>query len=143
MNAPDAERKILVLIAGALWSIVGLWLLWAAARWIIPNVSEYNILLIAAGFATGLIIYRFGFSRLVATNISRIFSQAPGKEKVCIFSFQNTKSYIMIMIMIGLGYILRHLPVSKLYIAPVYIAIGLALLLSSLIYYRRMGDHRE
>ncbi len=138
MNAPVAKRKTLVLIAGALWSLVGLWLIITALRWLIPLPEFYPILWPTIGIIFGVIIYRFGFSKLVTINISRIFSQSPGKEKVCIFSFQNTKSYVIIIAMIVLGYILRHLPVAKIYIVPIYTAIGLALLLSSLIYYRRL-----
>jgi hypothetical protein len=138
MKTPAVKRKILVLIAGLLWSVVGLWLLTTAGGWIIPLESSYRPLSIAVGAMAGVIIYYFGFSKLVAVNISRIFTQAPGKDKVCLFSFQDTKSYFIIIFMIGLGSILRHLPVSKIYIAPVYVAIGLALLLSSLIYYKRL-----
>jgi len=127
-----------VLAAGVVWSIVGLGLLGAALRWTAPFQNNYHSLWLIAGVGAGLIVYRFGFSRLVATNISRIFSQAPGKDKVCFFSFQNTKSYLTIIVMIALGYTLRHLPIPKLYIAPIYTAIGLALFLSSLIYYRRL-----
>ena len=138
MQVPDAKRTTLVFIAGGLWSAVGLWLMITAMRWMTPPPEYYPFLWPVLGMVAGLVIYRYGFSRLVAVNISRIFSQAPGKEKVCVFSFQNTKSYFVIMIMIGLGYILRHLPIAKYYISPIYIAIGLGLLLSSLIYYRRL-----
>ena len=138
MKTPAAKREVLVLTAGLVWSAVGLWLIATAVRWIIPFESGYSLSWLIVGGAAGVVIYRYGFSRLAATNISRIFLQAPGKDKVCLFSFQNTKSYFIIIIMICLGYLLRHLPVSKVYIVPVYSAIGLALLLSSLNYYRRL-----
>jgi hypothetical protein len=138
MKPPVAKRKVLVLLAGIVWSLVGLGLLIAAGYWTRPILSQYHYLWLAAGIFGGLIIHRFGFSRLVAINIDRIFSQAPGKDKVCLFSFQNTRSYFLVIIMIALGYTLRHLPISKLYIAPIYSAIGFALILSSLVYYRRL-----
>ncbi len=138
MKAPAAQRKVLVFVAGLVWSVVGAALIAVAVRWAIPLLSDYHLLWLAAGLIGGYIIYRFGFSRLVAVNIQRIFAQAPGKDKVCIFSFQNTKSYVMIVVMILMGYTMRHLPIPKLYLSPVYTAIGLALLLSSLIYYRRL-----
>jgi len=140
MKTPAVNRKALVLTAGAVWSIVGLALLAAAIHWLAPLREYYQILLLIAGVSGGLLIYRFGFSRLVAINIERIFSQAPGKEKVCFFSFQNSRSYFMVLIMIAMGYTLRHLPISKLYIAPIYAAIGLALVLSSLRYYRCLNS---
>jgi hypothetical protein len=88
--------------------------------------------------AAGITIYLFGFSKLAAVNLSRIYEQAPGKEKVCVFAFQNTRSYIIIVIMMGMGYGLRHSSIPKTYLAPLYLAIGLALLLSSLKYYRHL-----
>lgn len=138
MKAPEAKRRTLVFAAGVVWSVVGLIMLVAAIRWMAPFQEQYHFLWLIGAIAAGFLIYRFGFSRLVAANISRIFSQAPGKDKVCFFSFQNTKSYILILFMIALGYTLRHLPIPKLYLAPIYAAIGLALILSSLIYYRRL-----
>lgn len=138
MKAPAAQRKVLVFVAGLVWSAVGAALIAVAIRWAVPLSKDYHLLWLAAGATGGYIIYRFGFSKLVAVNIQRIFSQAPGKDKVCVFSFQNTKSYLMIIIMIIMGYTLRHLPIPKLYLSPVYVAIGMALVLSSLIYYRRL-----
>jgi len=40
--------------------------------------------------------------------------------------------------MMSLGYGLRHSGIPKTYLAPIYIAIGLALTLSSLLYYNRL-----
>jgi hypothetical protein len=138
MKAPAADRKVLVLVAGAVWSIVGIALVIAAVGWTVPVLADYHLLWLGAGVIGGYIIHRFGFSRLVTVNIQRIFSQSPGKDKVCVFSFQNTKSYIMIIVMILMGYTLRHLPIPRLYLSPVYSAVGIALLLSSLMYYRRL-----
>jgi hypothetical protein len=137
MNAPVAKRKTLVLLAGIVWSAVGTGLMVAAAYWVLPYHSV-ELPWIIAGCIAGVIIFRFGFSRLVKVNITRIFAQAPGKDRVCLFAFQNTRSYIIVIVMMAMGYTLRHLPISKMYIMPIYAAIGLAMLLSSLIYYRHL-----
>jgi len=138
MKTPAAHRKVLVFIAGLVWSVVGAALMIAAIRWAIPLLNDYHLLWIAVGVVGGYVIHRFGFSKLVAVNIRRIFSQSPGKDRVCVFSFQNARSYIVIGIMIVMGYTLRHLPIPRLYVSPVYMAVGLALVLSSLVYYRRL-----
>ena len=56
-------------------------------------------------------------------------------DKSCVFAFQAWKSYLIIAFMIGLGIFLRHSAFPRHYLAVIYLAVGLALLLSSLLYY--------
>lgn len=135
MEAPAAERKTLVLLAGILWSAVGFGLIGTALNWI--KKFDYLLLLsITAAMAAGGAISHFGFSPLARKNLARIYAQAPGKDKVCLFAFQNRRSYLLLGVMIFLGYLLRHSPLPKTYLTPIYIAIGLALNFASVIYYR-------
>ncbi len=138
MKSPAADRKVLVLTAGVIWSIIGLILSAVGIRWIVLAHHE-AIIPALIGIAAGLAFYRWKFSRLSAKNIKRIFAGWPGQAKVCIFAFQSTGGYIMIAAMMLLGYTLRHLPIQKIYLAPLYLAIGLGLVLSSLQYYRAVG----
>jgi hypothetical protein len=138
MKAPSVDREVLVLTAGVVWSAVGLVLILAAAVWLIS--SHLGVIIPASiGAVGGVIVYRYGFVRLARRNLIRIYQQAPGKEKVCMFAFQNTRSYVIAAFMMAMGYGLRHLPISKIYLAPVYSAIGLALFLSSLQYYHHFS----
>jgi hypothetical protein len=45
---------------------------------------------------------------------------------------------VIIIVMMVLGYTLRHLPIPRVYLAPIYLGIGLGLFLSSLKYYARL-----
>lgn len=137
MKTPAAKRKVLVLLAGILWSAVGLVLMAVSIKWSMSAPGEI-IYFIIPGLLVGILVYRFGFLKLVITNLERIFSQAPGKEKVCIFAFQDTRSYIIMMIMMLMGYTLRHAPISRVFLVPIYLTVGLGLLLSSLHYYHRL-----
>ena len=141
MKAPAASRRILVLVAGIVWSLVGVALTLVALIWSAAGIRA-SIPLLVAGLVLGWLVYRYGFSRLVKKNLLRIYEQAPGKEKVCIFAFQNMRSYFIIIMMMGFGYVLRHLPIGKIYIAPIYLMIGVALLLSSLGYYSDFAERR-
>jgi hypothetical protein len=134
MKTPAADRKVLVLLAGFVWSLVGLGLVAAGVFWMVAHHGNVAATL-AVSVVGGAIVFRFGFSKLVTVNLERIYSQSPGKKKVCIFSFQNRRSYFIVAIMISMGYALRHSPLPKIYLAPVYMTIGLGLLLSSLRYY--------
>ncbi|SYZ74127.1 conserved membrane hypothetical protein [Candidatus Zixiibacteriota bacterium] len=134
MNAPAAKREVLVLTAGLIWSAVGLALLIVSFGWLRSGMTAIAVD-VTAGIIGGYLIYRVGFSRLARKNLKRIYEQSPGKEKVCFFAFQNVRSYFIVIIMIALGYTLRHSPLPKVYLAPIYMTIGLALLLSSLLYF--------
>jgi hypothetical protein len=137
MQAPSARRSILILIAGLVWSAVGLGLMVAAARWLLMS-DEYAWAALFLGLVGGWLIYSLGFAGLVRKNLERIRQLAPQKDHICAFAFQHWRSYIVVVIMIMLGYTLRHLPVARVYIAPVYLAIGLGLSLASLHYYRQL-----
>jgi hypothetical protein len=137
MKAPAARRETLVLVAGIVWSLVGLTLVSIAVAWLVIS-PRYVLLMVLSGAVAGYAIYRFGFSHLARINLVRIYAQAPQKDKVCVFAFQNTRSYLLVIVMMGLGYGLRHSGIPKTYLAAIYIAIGLALAISSLLYYNRL-----
>ncbi|OGC96156.1 MAG: hypothetical protein A2W25_07060 [candidate division Zixibacteria bacterium RBG_16_53_22] len=135
MRAPEVRREALILLAGTVWSAVGVALVIVAMGWIL-TIRQSRVIPVGVGIAAGVAIHRFGFSRLAAVNLGRIRAQSPGKEKVCLFAFQNWRSYLMIVVMMTMGYALRHSPVPKIYLSPIYLAIGLALLFSSFRYYQ-------
>ncbi len=138
MKAPSVDRRVLVLTAGIVWSAVGLVLMLAAVLWLIS--SHRNVAIpVGLGLVAGLIVYRYGFVKLARRNYLRIYSQAPEKNKVCMFAFQNARSYVIAAFMMLMGYGLRHLPVSRIYLVPIYSAIGIGLLLSSFEYYHHLS----
>jgi uncharacterized membrane protein len=65
-------------------------------------------------------------------NIQRILLQP---ERVCFFAFQAWKSYILVAVMVLLGYTLRHSHLHRLILAMIYSGIGTGLTLSSALYY--------
>jgi hypothetical protein len=123
----------LLLLAGLLWIGVGCMLNSLAWSWLRTEPTGKAAMLGALGFASALVIHHFGFLRIVDKNLARIL---PMQGKRCVFSFMPLKSYILILIMSLLGVTLRHSPVPKPYLAVLYIAIGTALILSSIRYFR-------
>ena len=134
MRAPSARRSTLILIAGLVWSAVGLGLIAAATYWLLRS-DKYVLPALILGLIIGWAVYAFSFAKLVRKNLARIRQLAPGKDRICLFAFQHWRSYIIVVVMIMMGYTLRHLPIAKIYIAPVYLAIGLGLSLASFHYY--------
>jgi len=99
-------------------------------------VPGYSLLVVCGGVLLGILMYRSAFSGLVESNIARLRQLSPEKDRVCVFAFTNVRGYVIILFMSSLGYTLRLLHVSKLIMAPAYTAIGLALILASVRYYK-------
>ncbi|HDH53884.1 MAG TPA: hypothetical protein ENH24_05305 [Nitrospirae bacterium] len=130
---PAVDKRLLIALSGIIWSIVGIILCSLAVGWLSKVTVENGIWFGPAGIILSLMIHHFGFLRLVDKNIARIIAK---KGKVCIFGFQPWKSYLIIVIMVGMGIFLRHSSLPKPYLSIIYIGFGGAMLLSSLRYYR-------
>ncbi len=130
---PAVDKKFLIALSGIIWSIVGIALCNLAVGWLSQTTSYTTAWLGTAGIILSLLIHHFGFLKLVDRNIERILSK---EGKVCIFAFQPWKSYLIIVIMIGMGMALRHSSLPKPYLAVIYIGFGSAMILSSLRYHR-------
>ena len=129
---PAVSGKWLLLLAGLMWTTVGAMLCRLAYIWLSAVALRTAVILAAAGIALGLVGYRFSFIKLARKNSRRICQRT---DKSCVFAFQAWKSYLIIAFMIGLGIFLRHSAFPRHYLAVIYLAVGLALLLSSLLYY--------
>ena len=130
---PAVTKNVLLFLAGFIWACVGIMLLLLAFSWL-SKVSHTTFYLFGgAGIAIALVIHHFGFLKIVDRNLDRIL---PMDEKKCLFAFIPWKSYLMIPVMITMGVVLRHSAIPKQYLAILYTAIGLALILSSVRYLR-------
>jgi hypothetical protein len=131
---PAVPRRLLLLIAGAMWCGVGVMLSLMAYHWL--SAYEGHAWLFAIpGIIAALIIHHFGFLKIVDKNLGRISRLSP---KPCVFSFISWKSYLIIVIMVTMGITLRHSPIPKQYLSVIYTGIGLALFLSSIRYFRNL-----
>ncbi len=126
---PKVNKKILIIIAGVLWTGVGIMLIRIAFSWLI-KYSGVNIIGISvAGVSAGILISKFAFNNIAEKNINRIKQY---DKKICLFAFQNIRSYFLIIIMIFLGILLKsasYIP-DKL-LSLIYISIGSGLFIAS------------
>ncbi len=130
---PAVAKHWLLLLAGIMWTGVGILLSTFAITWLVRGLSITSILLGILGFGISIIANRFQFSRLAVKNIHRILSL---DEKTCVFSFQPWSGYLIIAVMMTTGILLRNSSIPKLYLLVIYAAIGGALLQASINYYR-------
>jgi len=130
---PGVPKSVLLFIAGALWLGTGIFLNGISYTWLKAQPFAPALAAFLVGVAGALIIHHFGFLRIVDKNLGRIL---PMHGPQCVFSFMTWKSYLLVMVMILLGLLLRHSPIPRLYLAVIYTAIGTALILSSIRYLR-------
>ena len=130
---PAVSKTVLVFIAGFVWICVGSALLFVGFSWLWEASHVNSYWFGGAGIILGLFVHHFGFLKIVDKNLARIL---PVDEKRCLFSFIPWKSYLIILIMIAMGTILRHSPIPKHFLAILYTGIGSALILSSVRYVR-------
>ena len=135
LKEPSAKRSTLVLTAGVVWIAVGVSLTLVAVTWL-STVGPVFRAVAGLSVIAGFLISKYGFSRLIARNVERIRALAPQKPRVCIFAFQAVQSYFLVLLMMALGYALRHLPLPHKYTSAIYMIIGVALLKSGIDYVR-------
>jgi len=129
---PAVPRAWLLILAGLMWMAVGLMLSRFAYNWlsILPQTAAWPPALL--GVALAVVIYRFGFGNIARKNAQRIHALT---EKVCLFAFQEWKSYLIIVVMMTTGILLRSSSIPRQWLAVLYVAIGGGLFLSSFHYY--------
>jgi hypothetical protein len=130
---PAVTKSVLLFLAGFVWLCVGTMLLSFAYSWLSDASKVNSFLFFGIGVVIALFIHHFGFLKIVDKNIERIL---PMFEKKCLFSFITWKSYMIIVVMVAIGTLLRHSKIPQQYLAVLYTGVGLALILSSLRYMR-------
>ena len=130
---PAAGKRVRVFLAGFVWICAGVLLLSFSASWLDGFFANDSLKFTGAGIFLALVIHHFGFLKVVDKNLGRLL---PVNEPKCIFSFISWKSYIIIAVMITMGFLLRHSPIPKPMLSVLYTGIGLALILSSVRYLR-------
>jgi hypothetical protein len=130
---PSVTKPWLLLAAGLVWSMVGAMLCGLAAGWLSGSTPAWSVTAWAAGLLASLVIYRLGFVKIAHHNRDRIQSLT---ARTCLFAFYPVKSYLLVAGMMAGGIFLRSTAIPKPYLAVLYLAIGAALFISSLHYYR-------
>jgi hypothetical protein len=132
---PAVPKCWLFALSGILWSMVGLMMCATALGWLTPEGIVRGSGFALVGLVLAGLAARLGFDAIARRNVLRL-RRLP--DRGCFFAFQAWRGYLVIMVMLVLGIAMRHSPVPKSFLAVVYTAIGGALLLSSLPYYRHL-----
>ncbi len=132
---PTVDRSILILIAGLVWILVGLMLSRLAILWWERYTGSFLVLFVVLGLILGIVKAYYVFPRIVRKNIDRITRM---EDTGFVLAFIPWKTYLLIAVMMFVGIALRHSMVPKQYLAILYLGVGLAMVLSSLQYFRNL-----
>ncbi len=127
---PIVDRSWLFIVAGLMWTAVGLMLLWRAFGWLLAASHTMPLFLLGMGIA--LLSYHFMFTNTVRKNIARLHTLP---ERTGLLAFNSARGYGIIVIMIALGIGLRHSSLDRSLLAVLYTAMGGALFLASFHFY--------
>ena len=130
---PRVPKHWLLFIAAIVWTFAGGMLLFRGYLFSLANPGHEFV---KTGFCLigGLTFYLFMFDRISKKLVTRIKNLV--KERPCMFSFFNVRSYVLMTIMIISGIILRKTGlVSPAHLSLIYITMGIPLLMSSFRFY--------
>ena len=132
---PRAGGRAQLLLAGALWSVVGALLLGFGARWTLEAFGRHTgALLLLLGIGAGLFKGRFVLDRAAGRIADRIEARGDGR---CVGGFLSWRSWLLVALMSSAGRLLRSGVLSHAVVGPLYSAVGAGLLFSSRIAWRR------
>jgi len=127
-HKPAAPARVHLVLAAAMWSVVGAALLIVGFRWTFLFPEPTAAWLAGAAVAVGVAKSRFVLDRAARGIAGRIAARGDGR---CVGGFLSLRSWILVAVMMVAGRLLRSGIVAARVAGPLYAAIGTALLLSS------------
>jgi hypothetical protein len=125
---PAASARLHLLLAAMMWTVVGALLLFFGVCWIWDGGSPYGGLLLAGATVAGLLKARFVLRRAAGRTIERIRARGDG---YCLGGFLSWQSWLLVLLMIAAGRLLRGGGLPRAITGFLYAAIGIALLVAA------------
>ncbi len=122
---PKVSKRSLILIAGLVWCIAGYNIL---AIGFSNLIMSWNVTIvhIVVSIVIFLLFFKFVFYRMVGKHTRRIKNYQD--EKIIVFKFFDTKSYMIMAFMITFGILLRNSKLlPPLCLGTFYVGLGSAL----------------
>lgn len=125
---PSAPARVHLLLAGLMWSTVGAALLALGVVWTVQVRTPWNLPLLVAAIAGGLLKARFVLAPVARRTASRIEVRGDGR---CVGGFLSPQSWAMVAAMMLLGRLLRGGALSVGVLGAMYVVVGTALVIGS------------
>jgi hypothetical protein len=130
---PGIPKRYLLFVAALVWTFAGGMLFFRGFSMLFLFSRMLTIKIIGS-LSAGLIFYKMMFSEISLKHTQRILKMEI--ERPCFFSFFNFRSYIMMIVMISMGIILRTTGIVPIeYLSILYVTMGVPLTLSAFRFY--------
>ena len=122
---PGAPRRIHLLLAATLWSLIGSMLIFRGVSWLL-TVGRLWIFIPA--LIAGTVKSLFILDNTARRGVRRILEMADGR---CLGAVYSIRTWLLVLVMMGAGMALRHSALPREILGGLYVAIGWALFFSS------------
>lgn len=122
---PGASRSAHLLVAALMWTCVGLLLMFRGTVWLY-GIDKLWIILPA--ICVGSLKALYLLDRSANKNISRIVE---GKDGKCLGAVYSWKTWLLVILMMAMGCLLRNSTLPKEFLGLFYVSIGWGLLFAS------------
>jgi Ca2+/Na+ antiporter len=136
---PVASSRLQLLLAGLMWSLVGVGLICVGTYWIL-STSSHIMGLLAISLCIGLAKSLLILDRVASQIVKRIALRGEGR---CMVSFYSLRVWAIVIIMMLMGRILRGTGISYSLLGLIYAAVGTSLLMSSRSIWLAWKDHPQ
>lgn len=136
---PGAPRRIHLLLAASLWSVIGTILMIRGTSWL---VAVQAVWVLVPALIVGAMKSLFVLDHTAGKGVYRILSMADG---TCVGAVYSIQTWLLVLVMIGAGKLLRSSDLPREFLGGLYVAIGWALFFSSRhawLAWHRLSDSR-
>ncbi|MGL5347112.1 MAG: hypothetical protein ACRDA3_07155 [Peptostreptococcaceae bacterium] len=131
---PRINKRNLLVIASLVWLMAGTMVSLLGLE-VLFREQKYVIISLIVAISVFYIFFNFIFKKMVSKHRDRISNK--DQEKLCLFSFFDVKSYLIMAFMMTLGITIRSMSfINPLYWSPVYIGIGSALFVAGVLFFK-------
>lgn len=122
---PGVHTTTHLLLAASLWTMVGFLLIARGIHWL---WTGQQLLLVLPGLFLGTLKSFFILDKTAKKSIKRILLL---KDGTCLGAVYSKKTWLLVLLMMGIGMVLRRASLPASVLGIIYITIGWALLFSS------------
>jgi len=127
-----------LLLAGLMWTVVGTALVVVGGSWVLRSPVLLTRLLLVAAVVVGVVKSLMVLDRAARKIALRIEARGNGR---CVGGFLSWRSWALVAVMAGAGRLLRSGVIALRIVGLLYVAVGIALVLSSRVLWSAFRSH--
>ena len=137
---PAAPVRVHLFLAALTWSLVGIGLFVVGVRWGLQWDSAWAIPLLVLAVLAGIGKAWMVLVKVARKSVLRIQERGDGR---CIGGFLGWKSWLLVLLMMTMGRLLRGSGLPMHWVGLLYAGVGAALFTGSFVTWRAFAAHRR